>query len=461
MNRGHSKAIMLRWLLVFPVLLTRCDLPVETTTTLVSTPTPTSVPAPTEEPTLTDSLDVIALYPGEDSELEMGRSMKLTVQVSDAQGEVVSDAQVASTVRDPGSETIAVIPAVYGSEGIYRTDYWTLPHRMPEGTWNVLVGAETGSAQGSCSSSFEVKNSTSEILLAKYGFWLDAPDFRIPVLQIGSERGDARNGLIRWGGSSSGMHIVPADYVEVHWREGNYRLENPEAVRQFVMEEGLGDLNDLRSIDLIQSVQFKHWDAWKAECGTHSWEEMELMIFYVPEVDKTYAIATTVTLPLVGLDLHEILRGSFAVFPDVHATGVAPEPLPQMLPGPELISPPLAARFQGLEEPSVLQWKPVKELAEDEYYEVVVIYFYRESFPGDHFTTRQTQFTIPETLYRSPNCSVFNWRVTLMRQTGLGDDGQPRGEPISHQSLYWYFWWQYPAGEEPDFPRLCPYTHLD
>jgi hypothetical protein len=424
------------WLLVFLVLLTACSAPAS-------------------------NLDVTVLHPGEDSEMKMGESTRLTVQVTDAQGDAVSEAQVAITVRDPESQAVATIPALHGGNGIYRTDYWTLPHRVLEGTWNLSIEVETDSAQGSCSSRFKVKNSTSEILLAKYGFWLDAPDLFNARLQIGVERGDARNGVIRWGGGLPGMHITLANYVEVHWREGNYNLEDSEAVRRFVLEEGLGDLGDLRSIDLIQPIQFKNWDAWQAECRTYSWEEMEIVIFYAPEVDKTYAVATIVALPPVGLDSHEILRSSFAVFPDVHATGVAPKPLPRLLPGPELIGPPLAARFQGAEQPITLQWKPVKELAEDEYYEVVVDYWYRETRPVLYFATQRTQVTLPETLYRSPNCGVISWRVTLKRQTGLGDDGQPKGEPISHQSLYRYFWWQYPPGEEKDFPPLCPYTHID
>jgi hypothetical protein len=156
------------------------------------------------------------------------------------------------------------------------------------------------------------------------------------------------------------------------------------------------------------------------------------------------------------MDPHAELRDSFAVFPDVHANGVAPEPLPRLLPGPELVSPPLAARFQGLGAPIVLQWKPVKELAKDEYYEVVVDYNYREDNPAVKFTTRQTQVTLPETLYRTPNCHVFNWQVTLKRQTGVYDDGKPKGEPISYNSLYRYLQWFYPPGEEEPFVALCP-----
>jgi len=427
----------MRWLLVFFVLLTACS-------------------APASNP------EVTVLYPGQDTEMEMGESTRLTVQVTDAQGGMVSDAQVVITVRDPEGQAIATIAASHEGNGTYRTDYWTLPHRVLEGIWNLSVEAETDSAQGSCSGSFKVKSSTSEILLAKYGFWLEAPGLFNAPSQIGVERGDARNGAIRWGGGRPGMHITVANYVEVHWREGNYKLEDPEAVRRFFLEEGLGDvMGYARDIGPIEPVQFKNWDAWRVECKTASYEEIQWVIFHAPEVDKTYVIGTDVILPPVGLDSHEILRSSFAVFPDVHATGVAPKPLLRLLPGPELIGPPLAARFQGAKQPITLQWKPVKELAEDEYYEVVVDYWYKETHPLLYFTTQQTQVTLPETLYRSPNCGVFNWRVALKRQTGVREDGQPKGEPISHQSLYWYFWWQYPPGEERDFPPLCPYTHID
>jgi len=139
---------------------------------------------------------------------------------------------------------------------------------------------------------------------------------------------------------------------------------------------------------------------------------------------------------------------------------VAPEPLPDLLPGPTLISPPLAARFKGTEQPIVLQWQPLKDLAEDEYYEVALDYYYREAHPIVTFLTRETSLTVPETLYHTPNCQVFNWTVTLKRQTGLADDGLPIGEALTHPSLYWYFWWQYPPRTRP-FPPLCPYTHRD
>ena len=451
-----------RCLLVCLFLVAGCGRAAVLPPTPVPTPISTSALALPEEPALVGGLDMAVIYPGGDTELEMGQPAKFTFQVTDAQGGPVSDAQVAVTVHDAQDQALATVPAFHGGAGVYRTDYWPLPHRSPEGTWHLYAQATAGDAQASCTGGFEVRNSTSEILLARYGFWINAPDLREGVSWIGEEKGDARNGMVRWGGIALGatpMHFQASNDLVVHWREGGYALGDAGAVDRFLREE-IGDLGWVRRIGPIQPFRFKHWDGWLVECLTNRPQETEWVIFYAPEMDKTYAISTQVWVPPAGLNPHGILRGSFEVFPEIDATGVAPKPLPRLLPGPELVSPPLAARFQGLEEEIILQWKPVKELAGDEYYEVAVDYYYREANPVVKFATRETQVTLPETLYRSPNCGVFNWRVTLKRQTRVGDDGQPRGEPLSYESLYSYVWWQYPPGER-DFVPACPYTHRD
>jgi len=449
---------MIRWLFVCLILLAGCSVPVELTPTPTLMPVSTTASAPTQEPTPVDRLAVGALYPKQDSELEMGQSVKFIARVTNAKGDIVSNAQVTIKVNDPSGKIIAAIPAVSDIDGVYRTDFWAIPHRAPEGTWRVALEAKTGDAQGSGSGSFKVMASMSEVLLNKYGFWLDAPGLKGIVPQLVAERGDARNGLIRWGGIIPAQHVQPENWVEVHWREGDYHLENGEAVRRFMLKE-LGDLGftPVRDIGPFQPIQFKHWNAWQVGArGQLQYTQMEWVIFYSPEINKTYAIATTVVLPPAGVNPHAMLRESFAVFPDVHAAGVAPETLPRLLPGPELLSPPLAARFQGLAQPIVLQWKPVKELAKDEYYEVLVDYNYREGNPAVKLTTRQTRITLPETLYRTPNCRVFNWQVTLKRQTEVDDAGQFKGDPISYSSLYWYLLWSYPPGVKEPFIMACP-----
>jgi hypothetical protein len=140
----------------------------------------------------------------------------------------------------------------------------------------------------------------------------------------------------------------------------------------------------------------------------------------------------------------------------VSAQGVAPQPLPRLLPPPELVSPELGTRVLGTSQPILLVWKPIKELAEDEYYLVSVDYNYVEANFVVEYTTRETQFTLPDSLYRLPNCGVFNWQITLMQQTGVGQDGQWEGKPISFRSLYWYIEWRYPPGEDAPFDPLCP-----
>jgi hypothetical protein len=361
-------------------------------------------------------------------------------------------------VHDSSGKQIAEIPTVFGSGDVYRSRPWTVPHRTLEGGWSISVAARTDHAEGSGTGSFQVAQSTSEILLSKYGFWIAAPTLRDIVPQLVAERGDAHRGLIRWGGQIPAQHILPENWIEIHWLEGEYKLDSPAAVRHFMLAE-VGDLGftPVRALGPFESTRFKQWAAWQVGArGRRSVDQMEWMIFYAPEVNKTFVIGTTVVSPPSGIDPHAALRGSFDVDPAIQASGVAPEPLLKLLPAPELISPTLGARFLGTAQPIVLRWQAVQELAQDEYYAVLVEYDYSETTNDVTLTTRQTQITLPETLYRTPNCGVFNWQVTLMRQTGVDEAGQPTGVPIGYNSLYWYVQWLYPPGESPTFSPKCP-----
>ena len=303
-----------------------------------------------------------------------------------------------------------------------------------------------------------MRPSTSEVLLNKYGFWIDAPRLRGIVPQLVTEKGNAQRGLIRWGGQIPAIHILPENWVEIHWLAGDYQLDSPAVVRHFMLTE-LGDLGftPVRELGPFEPRRFKQWAAWQVQGrGRRSLDQVQWMIFYAPEVDKTFAIGTTVVLPPIGIDAHAVLRDSFEVDPAIQAEGVAPEPLPKLLPAPELISPALGERFLGTAQSIVLRWQAVQELAKDEYYAVLVQYDYGESTYDVTLTTRQTQITLPESLYQTPNCGVFNWQVRLMRQTGMDEAGQPSGVPIGYKSLYWYVQWLYPPGESSPFPSRCP-----
>jgi hypothetical protein len=287
---------------------------------------------------------------------------------------------------------------------------------------------------------------------------LDKPTLRGIQPTIAAERGDAENGLIRWGGVIPSQHVFPENWVEVHWRKGNFGLDSPGAVREFMLAD-IGNLGftPIREIGEFKHTKFKLWDAWEAQArGQLSYYEMKWKVFYAPEVDKTYAVGTTVVHPPSGIDAHEVLLENFDIDPYAQADGVAPEPLLLLLPQPKLISPELGAIYTGLEQPIVLIWEPIKELAEDEYYQVAVDYNYKETNSLVKYATRDTQFTLPEELYRQPNCSVFNWRITLMQQADVDTKGNPVGKALSYTSLYRYVRWFYPLDEKAPFSPHCP-----
>jgi hypothetical protein len=398
------------------------------------------------------------IYPTAKTEIEMGQRVRFIARVLDQRGHAPDGAQVVIAVRDSQGNLVTTLRAEPYAEDTFRTEAWSAPRRSPEGTWQAEIAAEAEGAEGKGAGTFLVKNATSETVLHKYGFWIDAPTLRGIQPMLMGERGDARNGMLRWGGMIPSSHILPANWVEIHWREGDFNLDSAETVRAFMLGE-LGDLGftPVRELGPFERTRFKTWDAWHVGArGQLTQDEMEWRVFYAPEVNKTYALATTVVLPPANIDPHETLRASFEVVPSVNAAGQAPEPLVRLLPGPELTSPALGARFEGTGAPIVLEWKPVKALDADEFYQVSVDYAYGETTIKEKFATRATEFTLPESLYRTPNCHVFNWQVTLVRQTGTDKKGNPTGEPLSYKSLYWYVWWSYPEGEPRPFKPACP-----
>ncbi len=442
-----EKRNLLCWFWTGLFLLTSCAAPVSS-----------AAPSATATPLERGNLNVSLLYPNESSAIDMGQTTKAIVRVTDEQDQPVEDAVVTVTFNDPAGQVVATIPATFGDGQVYRSDSWTVPHHMQEGLWKVEVEAETLEETGKKVSDIQVNYSDSEILYHKYGFWLDAPTLMGITPSIVGERGDTENGLIRWGGQIPSQHVLPENWVEVQWRKGNFNLDSPEAVRSFLLDEiGYLGFTPVREIGEFKRTQFKHWDAWEAPArGQLYYTVMEWTVFYAPEVDKTYALSTTVVNAPKGLDANEALLESFDIDPNIQVEGVAPEPLIALLPQPRLVSPELGAIFTGLEQPIVLQWEPVKELAADEYYQVTVDYDYEETNFLVKYSTRGTRFTLPEELYHLPNCSVFNWRITLMQQTGVDEDGNPVGQALSYDSLHWYVRWFYPLDEKAPFNPLCP-----
>jgi len=416
-------------------------------------------PAPaTATPESKLPLEVRVRYPLEETVVKMGQSLKCIVEVRDVSGALVPNAEVMLTITNAAGEEVARVPALAGSGDIHRSQGWTIPHRSEVGTWIVTAYATTGPAEGSAAVQFSVVNSLSEELLRKYGFWVEDPTWGGIETQIGRELGDAQDGAIIWGGARPAQHIFPETWLEIRWRSGDFKLESSEQVQAFMLDE-LGNLGftPLRELGQFERVRFKGWDAWQGKVrGQYTRFDGQWVVFFAPEAGKTYAIGTTFVQAPADRDLHTAVRESFEVHPEVMADGSAPAPLPRLLPTPDLIGPPLGTRFIGAADPIRLTWAPLKELAADEYYLLKVDFNYRESNTSLYYSTRETEFTLSRDLYATPNCGVFNWQVTLMRQTGIREDGEPRGEPISYSSLYWYVEWRYPPGEAAPFTPQCP-----
>ncbi len=426
-----------------------------TTACVPATPTET-LPQPTEIEAA--DLNINLLYPTNTTEFEMGRSVKSIIQVSDAHGNLVEDAQVTLTLNDPDGQQVAQLPAMFGDGDVYRTESWQVPHKTTSGDWILVVEARSEAHHGTMTQTLHIKESINEVLLHKYGFWIDSPSLRGIVPALFKERGDARNGAIALGGTIPAQHIFPENWVEVQWREGNFMLDNEETVRKFILETlGVPGIYPMRDLKSFERTTFKGWAAWLVESRSELTRyDEQWMIFYAPEVDKTYAIGTLVVAMPVGIEHHSFLRDSFEVHTEIEANGTAPAPLEDLLAPVELLSPDLGATFFGADQPIVLTWEPAKDLADDEYYLVQIDFDYVETTNHRSYITRDTQFTLPESLYSTPNCSAFNWQVTLMKQTGTDPEGQPAGVALTFPSLYWYVLWYYPPGEQAPFDPRCP-----
>jgi hypothetical protein len=403
-------------------------------------------------------LTINLLYPLSTTEIEMGQSLKGIIRVTDAQGSAVGDAQVTLSLTDPHGQLVANMPAMFGGGDVYRTDSLKIPHKVEDGDWTLVVDAKVGVYEGTITQAIHIRNSINEMLMNKYGFWIDSPTLRGIVPSLVKERGDAHNGLITLGGILPAQHIFPENWVEVQWRESDLKLLTADDVGVFMLNTlGNPGFYPMRDLESFERTTFKNWNAWLVNSRSQlSRYDEQWMVFYAPEVDKTFAIGTIAVLPPTGSDAHGILRDGFEVHPKIDANGSAPVPLEDLLPPVELISPELGARYIGANQPITLKWKAAKELADDEYYLLRVDYNYDEGNSIVNYTTRATQFTLPVSLYDTPNCGVFNWQVTLMKQTGMGVDGQPAGKPLSYRSLYWFVQWLYPTGAEALFNPLCP-----
>jgi LysM repeat protein/predicted nucleic acid-binding Zn ribbon protein len=134
----------------------------------------------------------------------------------------------------------------------------------------------------------------------------------------------------------------------------------------------------------------------------------------------------------VGQKLH-IPVGTATPTPTLTPTEtLTPTPGPPY-PAPALLSPPDGAAFAGTDTAIVLNWASVGILSEDEWYVLQVEAVGIRMAQPYQVWTKATSGRVPVELHR-PGTSAGQellWQVTIMRQTGMDDDGAWTGDQLS------------------------------
>jgi hypothetical protein len=120
-------------------------------------------------------------------------------------------------------------------------------------------------------------------------------------------------------------------------------------------------------------------------------------------------------------------------------TATAPPPYP----APNLLLPQDGAAFTLANDTVSLQWASVGELRENEFYQVTIVDVTEGSGTVRliDFVT-DTKYIVPTTF--RPNDAlphIMSWRVQVVRQTGVDEEGEPIFEVGGAVSLPSYFTW--------------------
>jgi serine/threonine protein phosphatase PrpC len=136
--------------------------------------------------------------------------------------------------------------------------------------------------------------------------------------------------------------------------------------------------------------------------------------------------------------------------PTVTPGGEGPTPRPSRTPQPHiaygapvLTGPEDGATFTGPDAVIVLSWEAVGDLAQDEYYVVTIPYPHEGATWHEIAWTKGLSFQLPEYLYELiSEPRECQWNVAVMRQTGIGDEGEKTGvalgEPSVTRTLVWH-----------------------
>lgn len=117
-------------------------------------------------------------------------------------------------------------------------------------------------------------------------------------------------------------------------------------------------------------------------------------------------------------------------------------PTPPSRPAPTLREPPDGSGFSGREAQIILRWDSVGQLAEDEYYVVVILFSHGPDIWRDEHWVKETSLQVPAYLPDISSGDRYEWNVTVMRQTGTKPNGMKEGVAVGPASASRSFTWR-------------------
>ena len=218
-------------------------------------------------------------------------------------------------------------------------------------------------------------------------------------------------------------------------------------VEALMQANNIADATRIRAGTQIQIVQPPDFSA-----------TMAYAIHEVEQGDTLYTLSAKFGLTVAeikeinGLTSNNLRVGQELRIPVGTATPtptLTPEPTLTPTPGPpypapSLLSPPDGTAFEGADQIIFLNWASVGILAEDEWYAIQA----RRSGVVTQLLpiqwTKATSWRLPSDLYIGglEEPQRFYWQVSVMRQTGVHEDGTWSGETISAPGTTRTFTWK-------------------
>jgi len=122
---------------------------------------------------------------------------------------------------------------------------------------------------------------------------------------------------------------------------------------------------------------------------------------------------------------------------------------------PALRAPADGSNYQGENTTIMLEWSPVQNLGQNDYYRVIVYYKKDSKELAGGTWMKGTSYRVP-TWFLAQQSGRFEWQVVIVEATGLPENGGKLGAAVSEASERRWFSWNWEAPNEPAGPTATP-----